>query len=300
MEELNRSSNQLGAGVIALLALWVAAPGQAAPFDEKLKAPRVATSQALRTKLEAHFATFQRKQQDPDPAAFIRDRVAYRQWSDLEFAVQLAMDERTPLKGLDAFGIVARADGTYRVDLREFPQWEPLDSKLHRLSNPEILESYLPALEARGFRDEDLAALRSYVATHDPRVDLHTQGRELVDTFAKRLQAQRQNGQPLNLQEVLAYRYQKSSLRTEVERRWAVGLMDALDAQRQRILLSFLDEFQSEIVFGVSNDDLADTLAQEAQPIVSGEYVQILTTEEAQLRRDMERRTEKLTGGEQR
>jgi hypothetical protein len=50
----------------------------------------------------------------------------------------------------------------------------------------------------------------------------------------------------------------------------------------------------------VSNDDLADTLAQEAQPIVSGEYVQILTTEEAQLRRDMERRTEKLTGGEQR
>ena len=294
MEELNRLSG------LVLLALWMAAPSHAAPFDEKLKAPRAATSQALRTKLEAHFATFQRKQQDPDPAAFIRDAKAYRQWSDLEFAVQLAMDEKTPLKGLDAFGIVARDDGTYRVDLREFPQWEPLDSKLHRLSNPEILESYLPALKARGFRDEDVTALQSYVATHDPRVDLQTEGRQLVDTFAKRLQAQRKTGQRLNLQEILAYRYQKSSLRTDAERRWAVGLMDALDSQRQRILLSFLDEFQSELVFGVSNDDLADTLEQEAQPIISGEYVQILTTEEAQLRRDMERRTEKLTGGEQR
>ena len=295
MEELKR----LGASVTVLLAL-LAGPTQAAPFDEKLKPPRAATAQALRTKLEAHFATFQRKQQDPDPAAFIRDAKAYRQWSDLDFALQLAMDERTPLKDLDAFGVVARPDGTYHVDLRAFPQWEPLDSRLHRLTNPEILESYLPALKARGFRDEDLTALQTYVATHDPKVDLHTQGRQLVDTFAKRLQAQRKVGQRLNLQEVLAYRYQKTSLRTEAERRWAVGLMDALDRQRQRILVSFLDEFQAEMVFGVSQDDLAATLEQEAQPILSGEYVQILTTEEAQLRRDMERRTEKLSGGEQR
>jgi hypothetical protein len=64
--------------------------------------------------------------------------------------------------------------------------------------------------------------------------------------------------------------------------------------------VSFLDEFQAEMAFGASGDDLAVTLEQEAQPIVSGEYVQILTTEEAQLRQDMERRTEQLNGGEQR
>jgi hypothetical protein len=296
MEELNR----LGAGVTVLLALLIAAPSQAASFDEKLTVPRVATSQALRTRLEAHFATFQRKQQDPDPAAFIRDRSAYRQWSDLYFSVQLAMDDRTPLKGLETFGLVARPDGSYHIDLRAFPQWEPLDSRLHRLTNPEILESYVPALKARGFRDEDVSALRNYVATHDPRLVLHTEGRQLVDTFAKRLQAQRMSRGRTDLQEVLAYRYQKASLRADIERRWAVGLMDALDAQRQRILVSFLDEFQAEMAFGVSSDDLAETLEREAQPIVSGEYVQILTTEEAQLRQDMERRTEKLIGGEQR
>jgi hypothetical protein len=296
MEERKQS----GAGIAVLLALFLAGSAQAAPFDEKLKTPRVATSQALRTKLEAHFATFQRKQQDPDPAAFIRDRAAYRQWSDLYFALLLAMDERTRLEDLAEFGLVAKADGKYVVDLHAFPQWEPLDARLHRLRNPEILESYVPALQARGFRDEDVEALQTYVATHDPELTLHAEGRQLVDTFAKRLQAQRKVGQRLNLQEVLAYRYQKSSLRADVERRWAVGLMDTLDPQRQRILVSFLDEFQSEMAFGVSSGDLAETLEQEARPIVSGEYVQILTTEEAQLRRDLERRAEKLTGGEQR
>jgi hypothetical protein len=295
MEELKR----LGASVTVLFAL-LAGPTQAAPFDEKLKPPRAATAQALRTKLEAHFATFQHKLQDPDPAAFIRDTVAYKQWSDLYFSVQLAIDEKIPLKGLSTFGLVARPDGRYTVDLHEYPQWEPLDSRLHRLTNEEVVEDYVPALKARGFRDEDIEALRTYLANSDPRVTLQAEGRQLVDTFAQRLQTQRNAGQALNLQEVLAYRYQKASLSAEAERRWAVGLMDALDLQRQRILVSFLDEFQSDMTFGAPAAPLDATLERESQPIVSGEYVQILTTEEAQLRQRMQRRAEKLMGGERR
>jgi hypothetical protein len=76
--------------------------------------------------------------------------------------------------------------------------------------------------------------------------------------------------------------------------------MDTLDRQRQRVLVSFLDEFQGEMVFGVPTDALDQTLEEEAQPIVSGEYAAILTQEETQLRREMARRTEKLIGGEQR
>jgi hypothetical protein len=286
---------------VLLLAVFLAGHAQAAPFDEKAKAPRVASSQALRSKLEAHFATFERKQQDADPAAFIRDRVAYQQWSDLYFAAQLAMDEKTPLKGLDAFGLVAKPGGKYVVDLSAFPQWEPLDSRLHKLTNEEIAESYVPALKARGFREEDLDALRTYLANNDPRVTVQAEGRQLVETFARRLQGQRKAGQKLNLQEVLAYRYQKWMVRAEAQRSWAVGLMDALDQQRQRALASFLDEgFQSEMLFGVATEPLDRTLEQEAQPIVSGEFAEIMTSEEAQLRQRMQRRTEKLMEGEPR
>jgi hypothetical protein len=289
------------ASVTLLLAMFAAEPTPAAPFDEKAKAPRVASSQALRTKLEAHFAAFQRKQADPDPAAFIRDAAAHRQWSDLYFAVQLAMDEKTPLKGLDAFGLVARPQGKYVVDLRAFPQWEPLDSRLNKLRNEEVVESYLPALRARGFRDEDVGALQAYLANNDPDMVVYAKGRQLVETFARRLQGQRKAGQKLNLQEVLAYRYQKAMLRAEAQRSWAVGLMDALDKQRQRALVSFLDEgFQSEMMFGEAAESIDETLEQEVQPIVSGEYAQIITSEETRLRQRMERRAEKLMEGERR
>lgn len=214
--------------------------------------------------------------------------------------MKLALDERVPLQDLSAFGLAAQADGAYVVDLRKFPQWEPLDTRLYLLTNPEVFESYEPALKARGFRDEDIRALRTYLATHDPRLRIHSEGRQLVDTFAKRLQGRRQAGQPLNLEEVLAYRYQKAGLKAEIERQWAVGLLDALDPQRQRILASFFDEFDSSLTLGTPTAPLNQTLEQEAQPIVSGEYVQMLTSEEAQLRQDVERRAGKLMEGEQR
>jgi hypothetical protein len=294
-----RTKRSLASG-IAPLAMLLAIGVQAAPFDEKSQVPRATTSQALRTKFEAHFQTFQRKQQDTDPAAFIRDRQAHKQWSDLYFAVRLALDERVALGDLAAFGLIAQADGKYVVDLRKFPQWEPLDARLYLLTNPEVLETYEPALKARGFRDSDISALRTYLATHDPRLRIHNEGRQLVDTFAQRLQGRRQAGQPQNLEEVLAYRYQKVSLRAEIERQWAVGLLDTLDPQRQRILASFFDEFESSLTLGGPTEPLAQSLEREVQPIASGEYVQMLTSEEAQIRQDVERQAQKLMEGEQR
>jgi hypothetical protein len=296
MEDVKRST----AGVMLGIAMFVAMQAQAAPFDETLKPPRAATSQALRTKLEAHFATFQRKQQDQDPAAFIRDRRAYQQWADVYFAVTLALDEGTPLGDLSPFGLTKREDGRYQIDLRAFPQWEPLDSRLYMFTNPDVFESYVPALAARGFRDSDVTALRSYLANHDPRLAIHAEGRQLVDSFARRLQIERRAAQPLDVQEVLAYRYQKERIKSEARRQWAVGLLDTLDRQRQRILVSLLDESQADLTFGRSAEPLERTLEAEARPIVSGEYLQTLNSEETQIRQSIQRRAEQLKEGEQR
>jgi hypothetical protein len=154
---------------------------------------------------------------------------------------------------------------------------------------------------ARGFRDQDIDALRTYLANNDPRAAMYAEGRQLVETFARRLQAQRKAEPKLNVQEVLAYRYQKSLVRAEAQRSWAVGLMDTLDRQRQRALASFLDEgFQSELMFGGADESFEETLQQEALPILSGEYARIITSEEAQLRQRMQRRAEKLMEGERR
>ena len=282
------------------LAMLLALQAPAAPFDENLKAPRAATSQALRTKLKAHFAAFERKGQQQDPAAFIRDRAIHEQWSDLYFAVKLALDEGTPLADLAAFGLLAQPDGAYLVDLRKFPQWEPLDSRLYVLRNPEVFESYVPALLARGFRDEDIKALRTYLASHDARLAMHAAGRQLVDTFAERVVRQQRAGQRANVQEMLAYRYQKARIKAEAKRQWAVELLDALDPQRQRILASFMqEEFESELTFAAPREALGRTLEQEMQPIVSGDYVKMLNAEEAQIRQEAARRAKQLIEGDQ-
>src|SRR5688572_29397884 len=113
MEEPKRSIAS-----VWLLAVFLVGQTQAAPFDEKLQTPRAPNSQALRARRELRFATFERKKQDAEPAAFIRDPLAYRQWRHLYCSIKLELDENKPLKGLDTFGLVARTDGKYVIDLR--------------------------------------------------------------------------------------------------------------------------------------------------------------------------------------
>jgi hypothetical protein len=282
------------------LAILFAGAAHAAPFDERIKAPKAATVTPgeIEARLEAHFATFERKREG-EPGAFIRDRAAHRQWVDLYFSITRAMDEGRRLDNLSGFGLIAKPDGQYSIDLKEFPQWDPLDARLFLLSNLEVFESYLPALKARGFRDTDVEAVRAYVGTHDPRQISYPAGKQLFESFAKRLQKRKAAGQPLDFEEILAFRYQKDSIRLEAERQWAVGLLDALDDQRQRILASFFDELKSERVFGVPPEPLNATLEKEVAPLVSGEYARSIVSHEAELRRDIQQRTEKLIGGQQ-
>jgi hypothetical protein len=97
----------------------------------------------------------------------------------------------------------------------------------------------------------------------------------------------------------MAFRFQKDSIRLEAERRWAVGLLDALDDQRQRILASFFDELKSERVFGAPPEPLNATLEKESAPLLSGDYTRNIAADEASLRRDIQQRNEKLIGGQQ-
>jgi hypothetical protein len=288
----------LMASGICLLAIVLGTPVLGAGFDERLEAPRAISSQALQIRLQAHFETFDQKQQEPDPGAFIRDPAAHKQWADLYFSVIRALDEGVPLDDLAKYGLVVKADGTHSINLKQFPQWEPLDSRLFVLSNPAVFESTIPALKARGFADGDVDALRAYLAAHDPSVMTHEQASQLVHGFAQRLKLGKKTGRALNLQEVMTYRYQKSNIRAEAKRQWAIGLLDALDPQRQRILASLLEEFESELMFGKPAEPIDQTLEKEAQPLISGEYVQLLARDATQIRQDMTQRAEKLMGGQ--
>lgn len=280
------------------LALLMGTGAHAAPFDERVRSPQAAALQEAQIKLRAHFDTFQRKQEE-QPGAFIRDRAAHKQWSDLYYAIMLAMDESHPLGDLSEFGLVATPNRTYTVDLKKFPQWAPLDSRLYALTNPDLLESYVPALKARGFTDADVGTVRTYVATHDPRQLMIAEGKVLADTFAKRLRQRDAAGLPTDMEEARAFWYQKARIRAEAERQWAIGLLDGLDKQRQRILASFFEELDAKQSFGAPTEPFQQTLEREVARIRSGEYLQLIAYEETQIQQDMADRAEKLIGGQQ-
>lgn len=297
MDKLKR----LIASVVWPLAILLGA-AQAAPFDEQIKGPGSETPPQLKGRLKAHFDTIGRKQAEEEerPGAFIRDRAAHKQWADLRYSIERAMDEGRPLADFADYGLIQQPNGQYKVDLTRYPQWSPLDKRLHMLTNASVLKSYVPALKARGFRDADIDTLLTYVATHDQDQAMYARGRELIDTFAKRLQKRAAAGLPVDLNEMLAYRYQRVSIRDEVNREWAVGLLDAFDKQRQRILVSFFTEelASSDLVFGVPSKPFNQELEAEAKPLISGEYVKQLARFEADIQRRADERAEKLIGGE--
>jgi hypothetical protein len=288
---------------VCALAVLLTAIAQGAPFDERIQSLRAGTTADLRNELRRHFDTFQRKMEEGEVEgriAFIRDEAAYTRWVNLEYRLILAMDEKLPLAELADFGLIAHPDGQYSVEPEQYPQWEPLDQRMYSLANADVLESYIPALEAWGFRDTDIEVLRTYVATHNPEQDFFAEAKELVETFARRLQKRKAAGLSLDLDEVKAYRYQAFRLRRAAERQWALGLLDSLDKQRQRILVSFLYEgYDSKIVFGAPGEPFEEALERQVHPLISGEYVQQLAESERLLRHQRETRMEKLMGRKQ-
>lgn len=271
------------ASALMVLALSTGAAASGAPFDQNVRAPKVTTPQELRTRLQTQFATIQQKRADETPGAFVRDRAAHQQWSDLRFALNTALDEGRSLGDLSSLGLQSTPDGGYEADLKQFPQWSP--SRMGMLGKPEILEGMAPALKARGFRDSDLDAVRAYVKDHNAEHAAFAERKELADTFAKRLQARKAAGQAVDRDEVLSYVYQQNRVIDEARREWAVGLLDVLDKQRQRALLSYLDEIGGTLKFDAPKRVIDERIEETVAPLLSGDYLKMIERREAELGR---------------
>jgi hypothetical protein len=273
-------SKILIANGVWLFACLSAASAQAAPFNEQLEAPQASGAQ-LRDKIERRLKMAEGKGAQGDEV-LLRDPAAHRQAVDLDFAIRRRLDEGQPL-GDDAelaqLGLLKQPDGSYRVQTKNFPQWRSLDQQLLWFADAQAMEGFLPALQARGFRPDDVDALREYVRTHDVQAAMFSEQKELVQTFAPRAPA-------AGKEEVLAFVHQGNRLRREYERRWAVGLLDALSPHSRRVLISYLlEEWPAEIVFGPPERILDARIAETLSLFRSGEYQRQLDKQEADLSR---------------
>ena len=55
----------------------------------------------------------------------------------------------------------------------------------------------------------------------------------------------------------MSFFYQQARVRSDAMREWAVGLLDALDAQRRRILVEYISEFETTTLWTPSDTTVA-------------------------------------------
>ena len=238
-----RSSGHRSRLLLALMCIGAAASAQAVEFDEKLKVPSVAEPAALRSQAES-FKNKVAALEEAGPQQLVMNRALFAERFDLTWQLQRAIDARRPLGDLSEVGFVSRGDGSYAIDYETHPEWHRLD---------EAMAGWLPLvdwnvlgaeLKARGFRDQDVTTLREYVRTHDARRAAAAKSLPVAISFSKVVRKLDRVKRPVPDNLVASYLYQRSRADAEATREWAQGLLQALDAQRARILMSYFDEMK--------------------------------------------------------
>jgi hypothetical protein len=198
--------------------------------------------------------------------------VAFHKRGDIIWSIEQALDEKRALD-LTELGFTQTVPGTYSIKSSAAPQWSPFDALLEVLSRPDG-EGHLLALEQRGFRKQDIELLRSYLTSHRPGSIALSENELLTEKFASSVAERRKRGAVIPAAEVQAYRYRANRNVNEARRQWAVGLLDALDMQRQRILMSYFEELDILYALAVTppQDDAEGKARKSLDYLASGRY----------------------------
>jgi hypothetical protein len=198
----------------------------------------------LRSQAQSYIERFNALQA-ASPQEFIRNRALAAERFDLSWQIQQAIDVGRPLGDLSAIGLERQKDGSYRIDYNANPQWNRPDELLALLRFDPDWQGLRAILVSRGFREEDVAKLKEYVSTHDLEQSSRRESLPLALSFSRIVKKYDKIKRPVDDAAVLSYIYQCEKLKAERGREWAEALLNSLDAQRTRILLSFFDERKS-------------------------------------------------------
>jgi hypothetical protein len=225
---------------VALLGS-LAGGAQAVEFDEQLKAPMARNGADLKPRLDSHVQLMNRLN-TKSPIDQVRDKASFRERVDVYWVLGRLVDERVPLPELTKLGFEARSDGSYHIDTHKHPEWRPLDQNLTMLGTVAAVDAVAYALTARGMRDDDLAAMRTYIAANNLEHQRAERKLSIVLSAARVAKKYQKIKQPFDDRAMLAYFYQKQLGAAEVEQKWSEGLMNSVSSQAQRILASFFAE----------------------------------------------------------
>lgn len=252
---------------MVVIALALGSAAQAVEFDEKIKAPMMKSQAALYSQVQAHAARFFAVRA-ASPEQLIRNSALAREKFDLRWQIESAIDGRQPLDEFAALGLTPRGDGSYSVDLGEHPEWDALHESMAGILSRTNLEATAPELVNRGFRPEDVVTLKEYIAANNPDAAAATATLPIALGFGRTVRKYDKLKRPVPDAVVISYLYQRARASSESNRLWVQGLLDRLDAQRGRILLSSFLEMKPVAVWAPENlaTGIAALLAEVRRP----------------------------------
>jgi hypothetical protein len=245
----------------------LANPAQAAGFDERMKAPLMKDAGTLRTQAQSYSARFAALQ-GAGPEQLITNRALAGERFDLSWQIQQAIDVGRPLGDLSAIGFVDRGDGSYGIDLQQFPQWDRVDQTLTALLPQMDWDVYSRDLANRGMTNSAVAKLKDYVASHDARVAVGEKTLPISLSFSHVIRKFDKIKRPVPDAIVLSYVYQRERAGADATREWTAGLLESVDAHSAHILLSAFAEGHPAYIWAPSDQPagIADILATVRRP----------------------------------
>jgi len=238
-----RQRHRWRAAIAPMLMLVLAAFTHAAEFDEKLKAPTMKDTAELRSQAQAYSARFARVR-EASPEQLLRDAAMAREKFDVAWKIQWAINERKPIGELAESGVTLQPNGSYAVDTVGHPEWVDLANTIAVLLIGENQQHWIPLLIARGFRPQDVEVLKSYVQGHDPMKASAEATLPIALSFGRTVRKYDKLKRPVPDALVHSFWYQRAFAASESDRAWVLGLMQVLDAQPQRILVSSFAELK--------------------------------------------------------
>jgi hypothetical protein len=225
-----------------LILAGFAGLAQAVEFDEKIKAPMARGGAELKTQAESYSASFALLRA-VSPVEMVTNQVLSQKRFDLEWQLTRALEDKRPQEDLSALGLEKYENG-FRIDYNKFPQWQPFPERLASLMPTMNMDVAGPLLIARGFRESDVAALRSYLEIHDLKAETSARTLPIAISFSKVVKKYDRIKRPVGKDLVFAFLYQRDKTGAEARRAWSEGLIRTLDEQRVRVLQSYLSEIQ--------------------------------------------------------
>jgi hypothetical protein len=241
--ESNRHGRQRLQVVASLMFVFASLAGsaRAVEFDEKLKAPMAKDVGTLKAQSESFGARFAQLHLAA-PQEMVTNTSVAREQFDLRWQAQQSVDRRQSMEELAALGFKGLGDGGYTIDVNAFPQWNLPHEEAAAIFPTLDWNEAAPGFMRRGFREQDVATVKDYVATHDVLAAARQQSVAVSIAFSKVIKKIDRLKQPVPDSLVLSYVYQRQRAESESQRAWLAALLQKLDAQRVRIMMSTLDE----------------------------------------------------------